>query len=321
MEIVKPMLATASTLPVNSSEYCFEIKWDGLRAVLYIENNQLSVISRNLRNITNQYPELQQMLNHQNSQQLIVDGEIVALTSDGFPSFSLLQHRMNVSSTRSIQKLSQTIPVTYIIFDILQINNTILLSYPYKERRRNLQSLQLSGSYWQTPDYKTGDGHAILQATRSLGLEGIIAKQIHSVYIPGTRSKDWLKIKFQKRQEFVIGGWVPGKGKRSGQIGALLVGYYQNRSQPPPLQQQLIFAGKVGTGFSQDTLNTLKKLMLPITTSSSPFTTNPGNAIFVEPKLIGEVEFTEWTDNQTLRHPSFKGLRFDKDPRYVIRET
>lgn len=325
MQIIKPMLAKSAALPEDDHNFSYEIKWDGIRAIAYIQPNQLRVFSRNSLDLTAQYPELQQLIIECNNHSLILDGEIVAFNTEGRPSFELLQQRMNLVSAKSIKKIMQHIPVTYIIFDILSFNGDLLLDQKYTDRRSKLESLKLSGSHWQVPDYTVGSGEAMLAATRALGLEGIIAKRLDSAYHPGQRSGDWLKIKNVARQELIIGGWVPGKGNRQGTIGALLVGYYDhtpekaNQLQQP---QQLIYAGKVGSGFNKTILDKLQQSLKPLLRHSSPFNEDtPRDAQFVEPCLVGEFAFTEWTSNHTLRHPVFKGFRTDKDPYHVVRES
>ncbi|SDE99483.1 non-homologous end-joining DNA ligase [Sporomusa acidovorans] len=327
MSNIKPMLAKTGQLPASQSEYSFEIKWDGIRALFYLQKDGYKVMSRNLKDITFQYPELASLAATAGrcQSELILDGEIVAFDSAGLPSFSLLQHRMGVKDNAVIAKLQEKVPITYIIFDILSLDNCSLLKKNYLERRFLLENLALHDIHWQTPAYKTGDGKAILTASRQLGLEGIIAKRLDSHYEAGKRSGAWLKIKNQRRQELVIGGWIPGQGSRKGKIGALLLGYYDKAIRDVKSSgnsQQLLYAGKVGTGFTQSTLSSLAKLLSPLEKTSSPFTPDPGikGAQFVDPVLVGEFEFTEWTPNHTLRHPSFKGLRNDKDPRQVIRE-
>lgn len=325
MQLIKPMLAKPGKLPLNDDQYSFEIKWDGIRAILYHEAGQLFIRSRNLIDITNQYPELQQLAKTLDKQQVILDGELVAFDLQGIPSFALLQQRMGLSSPATIDKKRLEIPVTYVIFDILYFNGNSLLALPYTERRNIIEGLQLSGQNWQTPAYRQGDGNELLAAAASLKLEGIVAKRLSSSYTPGKRSNDWIKIKNQYRQELVIGGWLPGQGKRSGGIGSLLLGYYDitlPQAKKDNRKQQFHYAGKAGTGFSNDTLRHLYVLLSPLKRNTSPFTTNklPGNTVFVEPQLVGEFEFTEWTANNTLRHPSFKGLRNDKAAHDVIKE-
>ncbi|MBP2634415.1 MAG: ligD 1 [Firmicutes bacterium] len=273
-----------------------------------------------------QYPELSALASTLKSKhtEIILDGEIVAFNADGLPSFSLLQHRMGLKENL-VDKRMHVIPINYIIFDLLQLDSDSLLEKPYYERRAILEGLALEGPYWQTPAFKTGEGTTILAASRQLGLEGIIVKRFDSIYQPGKRSNAWLKIKNQLRQELVIGGWIPGQGTRKNQIGALLLGYYEHLPQAEleiGNPQHLMYAGKVGTGFTQSMLIKLVGLLVPLTRKSTPFANTPDikNARFVEPQLVGEFEFTEWTPNHTLRHPVFKGLRTDKDPLQVIRE-
>jgi bifunctional non-homologous end joining protein LigD len=327
MPLIKPMLAKAGQLPVNQADYSFEIKWDGIRTILYLKDQRCKLISRNLKDLTRQYPELAALGNRVSSshKEITLDGEIVAFDAGGLPSFSLLQHRMGLTDDQQITNMLQQIPVKYIIFDILSLDGHLLLDKNYTVRRAILEDLALEGSHWQTPAYQTGDGKTILAASRKLGLEGIVAKRLDSPYQAGKRTGAWLKIKNQRRQELLIGGWVPGQGNRLGMIGALLVGCYDSTPEEAAAcgsPQRLLYAGKAGTGFSQATLISLAKLLAPLHRDTSPFDQNlpVRNARFVEPVVVGEFEFTEWTPNHTLRHPSFKGLRNDKDPRHVIRE-
>lgn len=328
MPIIKPMLAKAGPLPIpNQAEYGFEIKWDGIRSIFYLEEKQCKLMSRNLKDITGQYPELTALVKAVDSKckELILDGEIVAFDPAGLPSFARLQHRMGLSDDRIITKMMEKLPVHYIIFDILSLDNNLLLARPYAERRTILESLALAGAHWQTPGYHIGEGKSILTASRKLGLEGIIAKRLDSPYQPGKRTGTWLKVKNQRRQELIIGGWVPGQGNRHGKIGALITGCYDivpEEAKTRNVSQQLLYTGKVGTGFTLAALLTIAKILKPLHRETSPFYQELPikNAHFVEPLLVGEFEFTEWTPNHTLRHPSFKGLRNDKDPRQVIRE-
>jgi bifunctional non-homologous end joining protein LigD len=325
MQLIKPMLASPGKLPIDDNQYSFEIKWDGIRAILYYTTGQIMITSRNLKDITKQYPELQQLGEMLDGQQVIIDGEIIAFDKKGHPSFSLLQQRMGLNSPTVIKNKMLEIPVTYIIFDILHFNQRSLVHLSYTERRHILEKLNLAGTNWQTPAYQQGSGKEILTAVSALELEGIVAKRLTSSYTPGKRSEDWLKIKNQHRQELVIGGWLPGKGQRLGGIGSLLLGYYDitlEQARKENKQQHFLYAGKVGTGFSKDVLHKLLTLLTPLHRTTSPFAINnfPKTTIFVEPQLIGEFEFTEWTPNHTLRHPSFKGLRNDKPAQDVIRE-
>jgi bifunctional non-homologous end joining protein LigD len=318
---IVPMLARPGEMPANDGDYGFEMKWDGIRAILYLDRGRGRLASRNLLDITRQYPEAQLLAEEWGASRLVLDGEIVALDGDGGPSFGRLQNRMGVASEQAVKQLMETTPVTYMIFDLLYRDGASLMGEPYSRRRDLLQELDLSGKAWQTPAHVAGNGLTVQAISRRLGLEGVMAKRLDSPYQPGKRTGAWLKIKNQMRQELVIGGWLPGGGARSGRIGALMAGYYDG--MPGGQEQRLVYAGKVGTGFSDRMLDDLAAVLQPLRRASSPFCPDPGlrGAVFVEPLLVCEVEFTQWTVHGTLRHPSFKGLREDKDPREVVRET
>lgn len=325
LPLIAPMLATASPrLPSNTNEFALEVKWDGIRAIMYVERNKAKIISRNGFDISFRYPELQALAESLGEQRIILDGEITAF-ADGSPSFSRLQKRMNLDRPELINEAVRDVPITYVIFDVLQVGDRSLLIETYESRRRVLNDLKLTGDAWIVPPYQTNNAEEFLAASRKLGLEGIILKRLHSTYLPGKRSGDWLKVKNFLRQEFVIGGWTSGEGTRRGKIGALLLGYYDvtpDEATKRGIEQSLIYAGSCGTGFTAKTLADLAEQLLPITTDTNPFSTNPrkSGTNYTAPKLVGEFTFTEWTPALTLRHPSFKGLRFDKDARQVVRE-
>jgi bifunctional non-homologous end joining protein LigD len=208
-----------------------------------------------------------------------------------------------------------SIPVTYVIFDLLYVDGRLLLDRPYEERRAELGTLELNDEHWQTPRYHRGDGSALLKATRDQSLEGIVAKRLDSRYVPGRRTRAWLKVKNTATQELVVAGWLPGEGRREDTIGALAVGYYETEGGGLRLR----YAGRVGTGFTEKTLRDLSKRLESLARESSPFEGRqpPKQTRFVEPRLVAEVEFREWTQARTLRAPSYKGLRDDKDPTEV----
>jgi bifunctional non-homologous end joining protein LigD len=202
------------------------------------------------------------------------------------------------------------------IFDLLWLDGHSLMELRYEERRELLEALSLSGESWQTPEHLTGRGRDVLKATAEQQLEGIVAKRLDAPYEPGARSSAWTKIKNLGRQELVIGGWLPGEGRRERRIGALLVGVYDPDGA-------FRYAGRVGTGFNDAELDRLAKLLKPLELEDSPFTAGerpPRGAVFARPELVAEIEFTEWTSVGVLRHPSYKGLREDKDAREVVRE-
>jgi bifunctional non-homologous end joining protein LigD len=210
-------------------------------------------------------------------------------------------------------------PVTYLIFDLLYLDGRSLLDLPYAERREQLEALELDGPSWQTPSNHRGEGKALLRLTEERGLEGLVAKRLDSRYLPGRRSRAWLKVKHTRSQELVIGGWLPGKGGREGTIGALLVGYHTEDDEG----QRLRYAGRVGSGFTEAELERLAGQLEPLETRKSPFEGRPPpkQAVFVEPRLVAEVAFREWTAARTLRAPVYKGLRTDKDPAEVVLEV
>ena len=313
-EHVEPMKATLAKLPADDEGWGYEIKWDGVRAIAYCEPGHLRLESRNLLEITRQYPEVGAITRALGSRAVVLDGELVALDEDGRPSFQRLQGRMHVANEAEVRRRAKEVPVTYVIFDLLYEDGEPLFDLPYEERRVRLEALGLEGPSWQTPAYHRGDGAALLAASEAQGLEGIVAKRLQSPYRPGKRGKEWLKVKNVREQEVVIGGWLPGKGRREGELGALLVGYYDDG--------ELRYAGKVGTGFNARDLSLLRKELAPLGRDASPFSgRQPEKAsIFVEPTLVAQVEFSEWTNAGTLRHPSYKGLRDDKPAEDVIRE-
>lgn len=312
---IEPMKAALARMPPDEDAWGFEIKWDGVRAIAHSEPGRLRLYSRNRLDITAQYPEVSGLGRQLGSRRAVLDGELVAFDDSGRPSFQRLQPRMHVTSEAEIRRRRQQIPVTYVIFDLLYLDGRSLLDEPYERRRRRLAELQLGGPSWQVPEYHRGEGTALLQATREQGLEGVIAKRLDSRYQPGRRGRSWLKVKNVRRQEVVIGGWLPGEGRREGELGALLVGYYD--------AADLRYAGKVGTGFDEADLRMLRDRLAPLQRETSPFTGRQPQrgAVFVEPELVCEVTFTEWTREGTLRHPSYQGLRDDKPPTDVVREV
>jgi bifunctional non-homologous end joining protein LigD len=316
-EHVEPMKATLGTLPRDDRAYGYEIKWDGARAIAYCSGGRVILESRNLLDVTPGYPELRAIGRQLGSSEAVLDGEIVAIDEDGRPSFQLLQRRMHLRSDTEIRRRAKQVPVTYMVFDVLYLEGRSTMGLAYEQRRELLEGLELEGASWQTPAYHRGEGKSLLEASRERGLEGIIAKRLESVYVPGRRTKEWIKVKNVRSQEMVIGGWLPGKGRREDMIGALVVGYNQ-----PDGERRLRYAGKVGTGFTEEDLRRLAERLEPLRRDDSPFEGRqpPRETVFVEPRLVAEIDFAEWTSAGTLRHPSFKGLRDDKDAAEVVRE-
>jgi bifunctional non-homologous end joining protein LigD len=313
---IAPMKATtSSTLPpaTQDDQWAYEVKWDGYRALGFVEGGRLKLQSRNLRDVTAEFPEVRGLGDAMGSHTAVLDGELVAFDANGRPSFGAMQRRGHRTAT-----------VVYMSFDGLYADGHWVTSKPYRERRELLASLVPTpkGAAWQVPAFHVGDGDAMLAATRQQELEGLIAKKLDAPYEIGKRSRCWLKVKNWLRQEMVIGGWLPGEGGRSGTLGALLLGYHDGEGGP------LRYAGRVGTGFTGAELSRLQELLEPLARDTSPFDEPPELprevrklGRFVEPSMVCEVMFSEWTHTGTLRQPSYKGLRDDKDGREVVRES
>ncbi len=309
-ESLAPMLATsAASLPQPDEGWAYEIKWDGFRMVALVAGGRVRLQSRTLLDSTADFPEVGALGSQLGSTEAVLDGEVVALDEQGRPSFGLLQQRGRARP-----------PIVYMIFDLLFLDGWSTTALAYLERRRLLEGLSLAGPSWQVPAHHLGEGAELLEASRAQGLEGLVAKQIDSPYLPGQRSAAWRKVKNWARQELVIGGWMPGTGGRTGTLGSLLVGYHDATGA-------LRYAGRVGTGFTRAELDRLHGLLDPLARPDPPFA--EARALpsevrrwgrFVEPRLVAEVAFSEWTHTGTIRQPSYQGLRVDKAPGEVVRE-
>jgi bifunctional non-homologous end joining protein LigD len=311
-EHLLPMLARPGEIPPDEDRWAFEVKWDGVRAIAYVQPGRLRLESRAGNEITDAYPELRGLIADLGMREVVLDGEIVAFDEQGRPSFERLQRRMHVTSPAAVRRLAASTPVVYAAFDVLFLDGHHLTDLPYRERRAALETLGSGGRGWRIPASHPGEGSRLLEATRQQGLEGLVAKRLDSRYEAGRRSGAWLKIKHTMRQELVIGGWVPGEGRRAERIGALLMGYYEDGA--------LRYAGRVGTGFTERTLAELEAKLAPLRRPDAPFTPAPRlprGTVFVEPCLVAEIELREWTRERIMRAPSFKGLREDKPARDV----
>ena len=315
---LRPMLAISGELPADDAQWAYEMKWDGIRALAHITDGVVSLVTRTGRDVTASYPELAAMAAAIGSHRAVLDGEIVAFGGGEWPSFEALQQRMNVAAASQIRQFAAEIPVTYLAFDLLAFDDELLIDRPYRQRRQRLDELGFDGQNWQTPPAFIGVSGADVRAvSRQHALEGVMAKRLESRYEPGKRSAGWRKIKNIHRQEFVVGGWRPGEGNRASLIGSLLVGVHE--------AADLVYAGHVGTGFTTETLVMLTKLLTPLRRASSPFgsTVPPEHARFaewVEPQIVIEATFGQWTNSGRLRAASYLGLRDDKNPAEVVRE-
>jgi bifunctional non-homologous end joining protein LigD len=304
---VVPMLAKLSKLPASDDGWAAEVKWDGVRAIAYCRPGRLALQSRNLNDVTAQYPEVRRLSRQLGARDAVLDGELVAFDEEGRPSFERLQQRIHQTSASVVRRRMKSHPATYVIFDLLYLEGRNLMSEPYSRRRELLEGLKLTGESWQTPAYSTGHAEALLEASAEQKLEGIVLKRLDSRYAPGKRNGSWLKVKNIGRQEFVIGGWQEGEGRRHSRLGSILLGYFDEHGE-------LRYAGKVGTGFSERDLDELLQRLRPLARKSNPFAgrRGPRQAHFVEPELVAEIEFRELTAEGMVRHGSFKGLREDK---------
>jgi bifunctional non-homologous end joining protein LigD len=313
-EGLKPMLARTGELPRDEEKYGFEVKWDGIRALLYADHGHLHLQGRNFTDFTPRYPELRALADELGSRRMILDGEVVAFDDKGRPSFERLQTRMHLASDSAVRRRMKDTPATYVIFDLLYLDGHSTMALPYEQRRELLEQCELDGPNWRVPGYQRGEGRPLLEATREQGIEGVVAKRLDCPYDPGRRASGWIKVKNVALQDVVIGGWTPGEGGRRNTLGALAVGVMEDGA--------LRYAGKVGTGFTDETLRFVQRELEPLATDESPFDGRqpPKGTRFVRPELVAAVEFREWTRAGTLRAPSFKGLRPDKDPAEAVRE-
>src|SRR5438309_2151439 len=237
------MKAVTGALPADETGWAFEIKWDGVRVLSSIQTKGVRLRSSRGNDITGRYPELRALADALDGHTVILDGEVVAFDDEGRPSFGRLQTRMHVASAAEVARRAETVPITYVVFDLLELDGNEVMPLSYTERRRLLTELVPDDGCWTVPaHHNAGDGAALLEAVKQRGLEGVMAKRVDSPYLAGKRSSSWIKAKARLRQEFVIGGWQPGERGREGQLGSLLVGVHDNGT--------LRYCGKVGTGFN-----------------------------------------------------------------------
>jgi bifunctional non-homologous end joining protein LigD len=312
------MLAKPGRLPSDDRGWAYEFKWDGVRAIVHVGDVGVQAFSRNDKDLAFGFPELADLRDAVGGRSVVLDGELVAFDDAGRPSFGRLQHRLNLTSPTVVARRAGEVAASYLIFDILWLDSRSLLDSPYDERRDRLEELALNGASFATPAaFRDAHGADVLAAATTASLEGVMAKRRDSTYRPGERSSAWLKIKIVKTQEVVIGGWTDGEGERAGSLGALLLGVNESGS--------LHYSGKVGTGFDAAARRELLATLEPLRRDSSPFGEGTGpkpapGVHFVEPTVVGEVSFVEWTTAGHLRHTAWRGLRIDKAPQDVVRE-
>ncbi|MDW5327629.1 non-homologous end-joining DNA ligase [Plantactinospora sp. KLBMP9567] len=304
---VKPMLAVTGELPAGPG-WVHEFKWDGVRAVSDFAAGELRLYARSGVQITAAYPELAALraqLAERGLADAVLDGEVVVLTEQGQPSFTALAERMHVREPARAARLAASLPVTYMIFDLLRRDGTDLTGWPYRRRREALEALGLAGPRWAVPPVFP-DGRATYQAAGEHGLEGVVSKRVDAVYRPGIRSPDWVKVKLEVTDDFVVGGWRPGVRR----IGGLLVGV-------PAPDGGLVYRGRVGGGIGAAIERELLAVLEPLRTGGSPFVTpvpreDARGAIWVTPQIVVEVKYGQRTPDGRLRFPRIRRLRTDK---------
>ncbi len=308
--VTSPMLATAIDAPFDDPKWLFELKWDGYRALVRIERDgSVEITSRNGTDFTAKFSELGALADGFVERPLIIDGEIVVLDDDGRPSFGALQERLDRFGRANPSKR----PVTFVAFDVLYGNGRDLREEPLEKRKAALEAMLTGRGPVMFSKHVIGEGTALYEVAKSRDLEGIVGKLRASPYV-SRRSREWVKVKAQRRQEVAIAGWTEARGSRK-HFGALLAAVYEDG--------KLVYAGLVGTGFDAKKLAAVAKALAPLERKTSPFATPPKTDTrphWVTPTLVAEVTFTEWTRDGNMRHPVFVALRADKAAHDIVRE-
>ena len=310
--LIRPMLATLRrSLPADQDRYGWEFKWDGVRAIAYVSGGEVRLVSRNDKDMAASYPELAVLAPRRRPGDPGRGDRGAARRAARLRGAAIPRARPAAAA-----RVVEDTPVQLYLFDLLHHGPDSLLGRPYTERRDRLEALGLDADPVRTPPWYRDDAQIVLATSLQYGLEGVVGKPLASRYHPGGR-RDWIKVKNIRHQEVIIGGWKPGEGTRANTIGSLLLGVYDH--------DQLVYAGNVGTGFTEAMLADLMQQLGPLERDTSPFGTPvppryARGAHWVEPRLVGEVAFTEWTADGSMRHPSWHGLRVDKNPEDVRRE-
>lgn len=309
------MKAVAGVLPPDDGSWAFEVKWDGMRVLARVDGaGGVDLRSARGADVAATFPELETVAAAVDGHSVLLDGEVVASADDGVPSFARLQRRMHVADRRDALQRSREVPVSYLVFDVLELDGEEVWRRPWADRRELLESVVEPTGCVQVPAAFLAGGADLLAEAERRGLEGVIAKRVDSAYEPGRRSPRWRKVKVRNTQEFVVAGWLGGSGNRSGAIGSLVLGCHEGG--------RLRWVGNVGTGFTGAELRSLAALLDPTRTADCPFGERPPpptgtKAVWVRPELVVQVAFGEWTPERRLRHPSYLGRRDDKAARDV----
>jgi bifunctional non-homologous end joining protein LigD len=311
------MKATGGSLPTGDG-WAYETKWDGMRVLADVTPEGVQARSSRGRDAGTAFPELRALAGALAPLDALLDGEVVALDESGRPSFERLQQRMHVSAAaESLRRAAET-PVAYVVFDLLRLDGHDLTALPWHERRRLLERI--------ADDFPPGvdiarvydDGKGLLRAVEENGLEGVVAKWRDAPYVPGERTRRWIKVKVRRHDELVVGGWSGGLGNREGRLGSLLVGFHEVPGD------RLRYAGRVGSGFTSDELDRMGARLAALEIGTCPFDPPPPpphrrGAHWVRPEVVVEISYGEWTADGRLRHPVYMGERIDVDPAAVVR--
>ena len=311
--VIKPMLATLVDKPFSNPEWLFETKWDGVRAVCFINKGKARFVSRNQIEMTAQYPELAHIAKNVRASVAILDGEIVALDASGVSRFQLLQRRLGRKNASEIGRLAATTRIAFYVFDLLYLEGFDLMGCKLGDRKQTLERILKPSTQIRYSDHIIGEGEKLFAEVAKVPLEGMIAKRVESTYAQ-RRSPDWLKVKTIQQSEVVVGGYTEPRNSRA-YFGALVVGLYS--------AGKLHYVAHTGGGFNHQTLAQTYKLMQPLRIKDSPFVERPKTnepVQWIKPKLVAQVKFSEWTADGRMRHPVFLGLRQDKKPEECVLE-
>ena len=313
-----PMMASSSDRPFSNAKWIFEPKLDGFRALVLKRGGDVRVLSRTGKDMTDRLPSLVEEVSQLQPEELVIDGELVAAGDNGLPDFTLLQRTMGLHRLPgATDSFSETGPVTYYPFDLLYVDGTDVTGLPLIERKALLSRSVLAGDALRLMEYVEADGESFFEAAVRMGIEGMVGKRRDSRYEQGARSPAWLKVKAVQAQEFVVGGYTAGAGARSSTFGALMLGYHDDDG--------LRYAGRVGSGFDDRTLDEMLPVLERLRADRSPFVDEPelpsGEPVWLKPELVVQVRYAEWRDGGHLRAPVFLHVRRDVEPSAVVRET
>ncbi len=315
-QMIEPMLPAAAAEPFDSPAHVFEVLWDGVRSLAFVEQGNVRVQDRWGRDVTQRYPELSSLAGRLRESGMVIDGEIVCLDAEGRPDFATLGHRLAVDDAETARSLAEQYPVTLQAFDLLYRERQPVTDWALRRRREMLRSLVRPDATIAVPDFVTKEGVAFFEAAREHGLEGIVAKEADSRYLPGQRSRAWLRVRVQQKRDFIVGGftyggrWNPRGGSRPREaISSLLVGLLRGDGQ-------LDFAGEVSGGF-QNEMGELVRSLDEATTTSCQFAEEPvleRLVFWCAPEVVATISYAELAPDGRLRFPVFKALRADVPP-------